>query len=76
MRGTVGIPLPSHSIRLEGVPEMNYDPLAEPPKGEVCIKGLTIFKGYYKVILPLPATTPACECEDGSRWLLLHYVSQ
>ena len=49
MRGTVGPPLPSHSVRLEGVPEMKYDPLADPPRGEVCIQGPVVFAGYYKV---------------------------
>jgi hypothetical protein len=30
--GTVGPPLPVLSFRLEAVPEMNYDPLASPPR--------------------------------------------
>lgn len=49
MRGTVGSCLPSHNIRLEGVPEMKYDPLSDPPRGEVCIQGPVVFSGYYKV---------------------------
>ena len=52
MRGTVGPPLPSHSVRLEGVPDMNYDPLADPPRGEVCIQGPVVFAGYYKASSP------------------------
>ena len=46
--GTVGPPLPYVSLRLEAVPEMNYDPMAQPPRGELCIKGDTVFAGYYK----------------------------
>lgn len=35
-------------VRLEAVPEMGYDPFAEPPTGEVCIRGPGVFSGYYK----------------------------
>ena len=48
MAGTVGPPQPVLSFRLEAVPEMNYDPMAETPRGEVCVKGPSVFKGYYK----------------------------
>ena len=43
--GTVGVPTPSHEYRLESIPEMNYDALGTPARGEVCMKGLIIFKG-------------------------------
>eukprot|EP00878_Enallax_costatus_P008716 GHUV01009110.1.p1 GENE.GHUV01009110.1~~GHUV01009110.1.p1 ORF type:complete len:512 (+),score=126.28 GHUV01009110.1:442-1977(+) len=46
--GTVGAPMPGVEIRLEAVPDMGYDPFAEPPTGEVCIRGPGIFSGYYK----------------------------
>lgn len=46
--GTVGPPQPCISIRLEAVPEMECDPMAKPPKGELCIKGPSVFTGYYK----------------------------
>lgn len=46
--GTVGPPQPCVSIRLEAVPEMNYDPLGNPPRGELCIKGPSVFEAYYK----------------------------
>ena len=48
MNGTVGPVLPCTSLRLEAVPEMNYDPSADPPRGEVCLQGPTLFSGYYK----------------------------
>ncbi|EFN60000.1 hypothetical protein CHLNCDRAFT_29209 [Chlorella variabilis] len=46
--GTVGPPQPVLSFRLQAVPEMNYDPMATPPRGEVIVKGPSVFTGYYK----------------------------
>ncbi|EXB28672.1 Long chain acyl-CoA synthetase 4 [Morus notabilis] len=48
MLGTVGPPVPNVDVRLESVPEMGYDALAEVPRGEVCVKGSPLFSGYYK----------------------------
>jgi long-chain acyl-CoA synthetase len=48
MVGTVGGPLPLLDFRLEGIPEMNYDPLGSPPRGEICLRGPVVFSGYYK----------------------------
>ena len=49
MLGTVGPPLPHVEVRLESVPEMGYDAVSsETPRGEICIKGDTLFLGYYK----------------------------
>ncbi|XP_022890504.1 long chain acyl-CoA synthetase 1-like [Olea europaea var. sylvestris] len=48
MMGTVGSAFVYTEIRLEEVPEMGYDPLGDPPRGEICIKGRTAFAGYYK----------------------------
>ncbi|GAB4822406.1 hypothetical protein N2152v2_009452 [Parachlorella kessleri] len=46
--GTVGPPQPVHEFRLEAVPEMTYDPTADPARGEVCVRGPNVFTGYYK----------------------------
>ncbi|XP_042442444.1 long chain acyl-CoA synthetase 4-like [Zingiber officinale] len=48
MLGTVGPPVPNVDVRLESVPEMNYDALSEVPRGEICIRGDTLFAGYHK----------------------------
>lgn len=49
MLGTVGPPVPNVDVRLESVPEMGYDALSESfPRGEICIRGDTLFSGYYK----------------------------
>jgi long-chain acyl-CoA synthetase len=46
--GTVGVAATYTEIRLEEVPEMGYDPLGNPSRGEICIRGKTVFTGYYK----------------------------
>ncbi|XP_057531323.1 long chain acyl-CoA synthetase 4-like [Amaranthus tricolor] len=48
MIGTVGPPMPNVDICLESVPEMGYDALSSTPRGEICIRGKTLFTGYYK----------------------------
>jgi len=42
----VGPPLPCCGIKLVDVPEMEY--FASDGKGEVCVKGYSVFKGYFK----------------------------
>ncbi|GFZ19327.1 AMP-dependent synthetase and ligase family protein [Actinidia rufa] len=48
MHGTVGPPFVYSELRLEEVPEMGYDPLGNPPRGEICLRGKSTFAGYYK----------------------------
>ncbi|KAF7810460.1 long chain acyl-CoA synthetase 4-like [Senna tora] len=48
MLGTVGPPVPNVDVCLESVPEMGYDALSSQPRGEICVRGTTLFSGYYK----------------------------
>ena len=47
--GHVGGPLECVKVRLKDLPEMSYMSSDKPyPRGEVCLKGPSIFSGYYK----------------------------
>lgn len=48
MIGTVGVPITTIEARLESVTEMGYDALSSVPRGEICLRGNTLFSGYYK----------------------------
>ncbi|KAF9618110.1 hypothetical protein IFM89_000069 [Coptis chinensis] len=48
MIGTVGVPGLTIEARLESVPEMGYDALSTVPRGEICLRGKTLFTGYHK----------------------------
>ncbi|KAI0830367.1 long-chain-fatty-acid-CoA-ligase [Trametes gibbosa] len=45
---TVGLPMPSVEVKLLDVPEAGYKSTNTPPQGEVCIRGPSVTKGYYK----------------------------
>lgn len=57
----VGPPLPCCGIKLVDVPEMEY--FASEGKGEVCVTGYNVFKGYFKD----PVKTK--ETLDADGWL-------
>ncbi|KAK7500899.1 hypothetical protein BaRGS_00007779 [Batillaria attramentaria] len=44
--GTVGPPLSCNAVKLVDIPEMDY--YAKDNKGEVCVKGPNVFRGYLK----------------------------
>jgi long-chain acyl-CoA synthetase len=46
--GAVGLPVPSIEVKLRDVPEAGYFSTSNPPQGEVCIRGPSVTKGYYK----------------------------
>ncbi|KAK9904572.1 hypothetical protein M0R45_000594 [Rubus argutus] len=48
MIGAVGTVSVFNELRLEEVSEMGYNPLGDPPCGEICLRGKTIFAGYHK----------------------------
>uniref|UniRef100_A0A0E0BK97 Long-chain-fatty-acid--CoA ligase n=1 Tax=Oryza glumipatula TaxID=40148 RepID=A0A0E0BK97_9ORYZ len=48
MIGSVGPPVTTIEARLESIPEMRYDALSNVPRGEICLRGHTLFSGYYK----------------------------
>ena len=59
--GHIGVPLPSLEVKLVDVPEKEY--FAKDNQGELCFRGPTVFKGYYKD----PEKT--AEAIDADGWL-------
>ncbi|WOL20681.1 long chain acyl-CoA synthetase 2 [Canna indica] len=48
MMGTVGVPITTIEAKLVSVPEMGYDANSDVPRGEICLRGNTLFSGYHK----------------------------
>jgi long-chain acyl-CoA synthetase len=46
--GCVGLPMPSIEVKLIDVPDAGYSTKGKPSQGEVCIRGPSVIKGYYK----------------------------
>eukprot|EP00698_Gefionella_okellyi_P023298 TRINITY_DN7917_c0_g1_i1.p1 TRINITY_DN7917_c0_g1~~TRINITY_DN7917_c0_g1_i1.p1 ORF type:complete len:672 (-),score=122.89 TRINITY_DN7917_c0_g1_i1:107-2122(-) len=46
--GHVGPPMVCNEVRLVDVPEMGYTSSSHPQRGEVCVRGLNVFCGYYR----------------------------
>jgi len=46
--GAVGLPVPSIEVKLLDVVETGYLSTNNPPQGEVCIRGPSVTKGYFK----------------------------
>ncbi|KAF9441656.1 long-chain-fatty-acid-CoA-ligase [Macrolepiota fuliginosa MF-IS2] len=46
--GSVGLPVPSTEIKLLDVPEAGYSSQNDPQTGEICIRGPSVTKGYFK----------------------------
>ena len=66
--GSSTAPLPCCEVKLIDVAALGYTSADLPfPRGEICVRGENVFKGYYK----LPEKTAEALDEDGYTYLLL-----
>lgn len=70
--GNVGLPVPCVEIKLLDVPDAGYLSTNNPPQGEVCIRGPSTIKEYYK--RPDLNSDPTIFTSDG--WLRTGDVGQ
>ncbi|GAA6033437.1 hypothetical protein JCM8097_001393, partial [Rhodosporidiobolus ruineniae] len=68
--GTVGVPTPAVEIQLRDFEEAGYHVTNSPPQGEICLRGPTIMRGYFKQ----PELTKEAVTEDG--WYLTGDIGQ
>jgi len=61
--GNVGPPTACCEMKLVSCPEMGYVVTSTPPRGEVCVRGHNLFKGYFK------QETKTKEVIDADGWL-------
>lgn len=46
--GHIGAPFPCLEFKLRSVLDMGYDAESNPPKGELCLRGPSVFHGYFR----------------------------
>jgi long-chain acyl-CoA synthetase len=61
--GAAGLPSPSVEVKLLDVPDAGYHSTNSPPQGEICVRGESVIKGYYK--RPDLNEDPEIFTEDG-----------